>query len=170
MNCALRFRRSVAIGLLLAAAGFPAGAFAQTPPKMNLAMGTRGPGEEDFAFMAIQVSDIKKAVAFYKDILGFVEWYSDTTTTQIRVGVDFPSYTKGPRIMLLQNKDQQGIPEKGKLFNRYCFWVKDINAIVEKLKAANLPARGPNDLKAVGTKVVFSQDDDGNTREFMEKY
>jgi len=106
MKYSLRFCRDMAIGMMIAQAGFLPAASAQTAPKMNMELGTRQPGDEDFGFIAIQVSDITKAVAFYKDILGFVQWYSDTTATQIRVGVDLPSYTKGPRILLLQDKDR----------------------------------------------------------------
>lgn len=136
----------------------------------------------------ITVSDLDRALAFYRDILGLevfvVAERTDETIGQI---VGYPgariklAYCGVPgdsaRVELLQYLEPTGSANDGETYRpasgHVCFWVNDIEAMCQRLIAAGHTPRsaapvtilqGPN----TGMKALYVRDPDGNSVELHQ--
>lgn len=142
---------------------------ASNPPAPAAAVTKRLPVVE-FGFMAINVSDMEKSLAFYKDLLGMTEQFRSESPSNLEVGVDFPSNPIGPHLLLNLIKNRTTPYNHGDAFNRFSLYVKDIEGIQAHMAAAGVNMKQLKDLKAYKVKVLFVTDPDGYTVELLEPY
>lgn len=143
-----------------------------------------------FAHVGITVSDMERAIHFYRDLLGlkvvgdvtFDGEAADTLTqekgTQLRAvylrSVEEP---KGAPIELLhfispvaEGRPYVGIKNPG--ITEIAFWVKDIEQMYTDLRAQGVQFYSPPqlfDLDGYKTKAVYFCDPDGTTLELLQK-
>jgi catechol 2,3-dioxygenase-like lactoylglutathione lyase family enzyme len=162
--------------ILLILAGFAfvgAPAFAadsaSNPSAPATAVTKRLPGVE-FGFIAINVSDMEKSLAFYKNLLGMTEQFRSESPDNLEIGIDFPSNPVGPHLLLNLVKNRTTPYNHGDAFNRFALFVKDIEGIQKRMAAAGVNMKHMKDLKAHKVKVLFVADPDGYTVELLESY
>ena len=142
-----------------------------------------------FAHVGITVSDMERAVHFYRDVLGlkvvgdvtFAGEEADALTqekgTQLHaVYLRSVEELKGAPIELLhfispvaEGKPYAGIKNPG--ITEVAFWVKDIEKIYADLKAHGVPfysAPQLFDLDGYKVKAVYFRDPDGTTLELLQ--
>jgi lactoylglutathione lyase len=124
----------------------------------------------EFGFMVINVSDMEKSLAFYKDLLGMTEQFRSDSPDNLEIGVDFPSNPVGPHLLLNLVKNRTTPYNHGDAFNRFALFVKDIEGIQKRMAAAGVKMKPLNDLKSHKVKVLFVTDPDGYTVELLESY
>ena len=124
----------------------------------------------EFGFMVINVSDMEKSLAFYKDLLGMTEQFRSESPNNLEIGVDFPSNPVGPHLLLNLVKNRTTPYNHGDAFNRFALFVKDIEGIQKRMAAAGVKMKQLHDLKANNVKVLFVTDPDGYTVELLEPY
>ncbi|MBS0209416.1 MAG: VOC family protein [Planctomycetes bacterium] len=110
--------------------------------------------------VALVTRDLPKAIAFYRDLLGFAEIP--------RVKFDFGGawlFNYGLQIHLIENKDWVAPEVIRSRHNHFAFEVPDIEATEAQLRAAGLTLR-INIQPSSNVKQVFCQDPDGHTIEF----
>lgn len=143
-----------------------------------------------FAHVGITVSDMDRAVHFYRDVLGLklvgdvtfvgeeAESLTQETGTQLRaVYLRSPEEPKGAPIELLhfitpeaEGKPYAGIRNPG--ITEVAFWVKDIEETYAKLKAHGVPFYSAPQLFALDgykVKAVYFRDPDGTTLELLQR-
>ena len=129
---------------------------------------TRG---AQFGFVALNVADMEKSLAFYKGLLGLTEQFRNDTPAYLEVGVDFPDNKAGPRLLLVAPKNRKGPIAKGDGFSRISLYVTGIEAVVARLQAGGAEiARPLVDNKKFKVKIAFAKDPDGYSVELLENY
>lgn len=125
-----------------------------------------------FAFVALKVKDMPAAQHFYETQLGLTEQFRNDTAKQLELGLDFPSGgAVGSRLLLILDKDHKGPLAAGERLSRIAFYVADVDATCQRLKAAD-PKIGcqPVNNATFKVKVAFTQDPDGNRVELLQPY
>jgi catechol 2,3-dioxygenase-like lactoylglutathione lyase family enzyme len=115
------------------------------------------------------VNDVDKAIAFYTEHLGF--------TVEMHPAPAFASLERGELRLLLNAAGGSGgasqpmpdgrMPEPGGGWNRFQIEVADIEAEVQRLRAAGLPLRS-DVITGMGGKQVLLEDPSGNPVELFE--
>lgn len=150
--------------LTLAALLFAVPALAAEPEIVR----TRG---AQFGFVALNVADMGKSLAFYKGLLGLTEQFRNDTPDYLEVGVDFPDNKVGPRLLLVAPKNRKGPIAKGDGFSRVALYVTGIEAVVQRVQAGGAEiARPLVDNKKFKVKIAFVKDPDGYSVELLENY
>jgi lactoylglutathione lyase len=159
--------KTLVLGLLVSVLAVPALA---AEPADRTAQVTRTRGTQ-FGFLAVNVADLAKSLAFYEGMLGLTEQFHNETATQVEVGLDFPGNPVGPHLLLVSTKGHQGAYTAGGTFNRFSLYVTGIEALCRRITAAGGEVtRPPVDNKAFKVKVAFAKDPDGNSVELLENY
>lgn len=156
MKCAL-------LALLLSSIAVPALA----EPTINTAPESEPANR--FGFFAIQVQDLEKSLAFYQAGLGLVVMFRDDTPKQLRANIDFPDSKVGAHLLLLQDRVKRPIIQKDGVLDRFAFFVKDIQAMHQRLVAAGATVTSaPRQHPYVKVMIAFYKDPDGNNLELMQ--
>lgn len=108
--------------------------------------------------VAIDVTDIDRARAFYGGLLGLREIPRPTTFT-------FPGawYQIGAEVLHLVSRPERFAPAP----HHFCLWVGDIAAAASILEAAGFATMWDTRYKIPGVDRFFVRDPDGNRVEFQ---
>ncbi len=112
------------------------------------------------------VTDVPRAVAFYRDLLGFtVELEMLPAFAQVSRD-DLDLWLAGPASSAARPMPDGRAPEPGG-WNRFVVEVDDLDAVVARLRAASAAFR--NDIvKGPGGRQILVDDPDGNAIELFE--
>ena len=136
----------------------------------------------------ITVSDLDRALGFYRDVLGLevfvVAERTDETIGQIvgypgaRIKLAFCGVPgDSARVELLQYLHPTGAPNDGETFRpgsgHVCFWVSDIEEMYARLVASGYQPRSAAPVTVVqgpsaGIKALYVRDPDGNSVELSQ--
>ena len=134
-----------------------------------------------FRHAGVNVKNMEVALAFYGQLLG-LELISDRISddggrfvgageTPVRICVLRVPGSES-HIELLEYRAAGGAPVSGKPVDfgvaHASFWVKDIDALFERLVAANVPVHSPPIMPASGRKKFYASDPDGFLLELTE--
>ena len=139
--------------------------------------------------VGLTVRDIERSIAFYTELLGLeLIWRQESDTPYISKLTGLPGTilrvaylgvpgTDGPRIELLQYVAPPGTPIDTTPNNpgtaHVCFFVDDLDATYERLRAADVPFVSPPLLIAAGhhqgSSTVYMKDIDGITVELFQR-
>jgi glyoxylase I family protein len=108
--------------------------------------------------VAIIVTDVDRARAFYRDVLGLLEIPRPRS-------FDFPGawFQAGPEVVHLLGHSAPDAPGRRHL----CLWVADVHAGARYLAARGLPVRWDSKYKIDGVDRFFTEDPDGNRIEIQ---
>lgn len=122
----------------------------------------------DIDYLALFVSDVERAVRFYRDVLGFVfpEVVKPEGTEGRSGGLRIGLYHQDWRPQLLGPRGQ--IPAQGQAF-LLSMTVTDLDAAYAKLRQAQVEIWQPPQLMPWGQRLCFFADPDGNWLELVEK-
>lgn len=122
-----------------------------------------------FLHAMIRVSDLKKSLEFYKEILGF------DVVKELRLD-DCTLYYLGNKesgdfqIELTDNDEKVDHYENGNAFGHFAFKADDLNEVGKKMKAMNIDwLYEPYELNSISSKIAFLKDPDGNEIELIQK-
>ena len=154
MSC----RYAIAALLLVA----PAPVLAQVPPPPSPAIGTTlmAPG--------LRVTDLNRAIAFYRTALGLVEAMRlhHGSLTEVMLSADTP---RGPLILILLRDDSPGKAPPvthGDGLAKIVLRVPDVAAVAARLKAAGHPVEAVHQT-AQGPAILMMTDPDGYRYELV---
>ncbi len=112
----------------------------------------------------LAVDDLQKSLAFYRDLLGGVETYrfpaeGEPGYVALRLGesaLGLGLYTEGSAL--------HGLPQKPASGHRMelCVYVDDVDAAVERLRAAGAPVHLEPSDQPWGERIAYVEDPDGN--------
>ena len=124
------------------------------------------PGDPNVATVRYLVSDVDRAIAFYTQVLDF--------KLEQQHGPAIAIVSHGPLLLLLSGPDSSGarpMPDGRRQepggWNRILIYVDDIDAQIEKLRAAGAPFRNSVEV-GPGGKQIQLDDPDGNPIELHE--
>lgn len=121
-----------------------------------------------FDHCGFQVSDMKKAIAFYTEKMGFTLLF-ERTNEDVREEYAFLDYD-GARLELIEDLDGDFVkPEITKHFCPHaCFETKDMNSVIETLKKNGIEIiSGPHVVEGEET-WLYIKDEDNNVLEFIQ--
>lgn len=110
--------------------------------------------------VAIDITDVPRAKAFYGGLLGLKEIPRPTSFT-----FGGAWYQIGPQVLHLVSREQS-FPEAP---HHFCLWVADIAAAANLIAGANYPVIWDTKYKIPGIDRFFTRDPDGNRVEFQGK-
>ena len=118
-----------------------------------------GIGVWHFDHVAIYVTDLAQARAFYAGVLGLTE-------VPRPASFDFPGawYQVGPAATLHLLAERQREPASPRHF---CFWVADVHAAARRLGSAGCAVEWVAKHKIIGVDRFFTRDPDGNRIEIQ---
>lgn len=124
-------------------------------------------------FPALNVLDLEKTVAFYVDFLGMNETLrlGDETTERIEVTLSYGDANAPGASLVLQRENGRTRPYVFDAFSRIAFRVKDLDGLVERMRAAGTPVLvEPHFIEAMAMKIrlAFVQDPNGARVELIE--
>ena len=125
-------------------------------------------------FPALNVLDLETTEAFYVDLLGMRETLrlGDESTERIEVTLSFGGDPNGADASLvLQRENGRTKPYVFDAFSRVAFRVKDVDALVARIRAAGHPVmEEPHLIHAAGMaiRLAFVQDPNGARVELIE--
>ena len=121
-----------------------------------------------FDHCSFQVSNMKKALAFYQDQLGF-QLLSLNINEDVREEYAFLDY-QGARLELIADLDGDFTkPALSKhLCPHFCFEVEDLNQMIETLKAKGIEIIGGPHLLEGEETWLYIKDDDNNVMEYIQ--
>ncbi|MDB5294233.1 MAG: bleomycin resistance protein [Phycisphaerales bacterium] len=126
-------------------------------------MPTLPPAPARIDHAAIVVTDVPRAVAFYRDVLGLVEVPRpasfDFPGAWLRVGPPGP----GEQLLHLLGADQADEPGR----RHFCLWVDDLLAAAAQVGARGVSVAWNTTHKIVGINRFFVRDPDGNRVELQ---
>lgn len=113
---------------------------------------------ERLEHVAVVVTDVDRARAFYRDVLGLKEIPRPKS-------FDFPGawFHCGPEVIHLLGADAPDL--KGR--RHFCLWVKDVHAAARHVESRGLPVRWDTKYKIEGVDRFFTDDPDGNRIEIQ---
>lgn len=108
--------------------------------------------------VAIVVTDVDRARAFYAGVLGLTEIPRPPS-------FDFPGawFQVGPEVIHLLGQDAPDA--RGR--RHFCLWVSDVHAAAEDLADKGVPVRWNTSHKIEGVDRFFTEDPDGNRIEIQ---
>ena len=122
-----------------------------------------------FLHAMIRVSDLKKSLDFYKNILGF------DVVKELRLD-DCTLYYLGNKesgefqIELTYNDEKVDNYENGNAFVHFAFKADNLDETYEKMKSMNIDwLYEPYELASISSKIAFLKDPDGNEIELIQK-
>jgi catechol 2,3-dioxygenase-like lactoylglutathione lyase family enzyme len=149
--------------MMLAAA---AAALIATPALAEPAGGAPG-AITRFGFVALNVSDMDRSLAFYRG-LGLVERFRHETPQVLEVGLGATSPPPGSELLLVRRKPGPGAVGPAGGYSRTAFMVTNLDEICRRLKAEGRQVRGPTVAAAARVRVAFVPDPDGYSVELIE--
>lgn len=132
--------------------------------------GAKAAAVPSVAFTALEVVDLDRSLAFYREVFGMTEKLRVEAGDVIEVGIDFPQASASPRILLVRHKGQ--VPHaSSSAFNRIALLVPEIGRLCDAAVTKGGRVIKPvSDLRAHRTKIAFIADPDGNVLELLEPY
>lgn len=122
-----------------------------------------------FLHAMIRVSDLKKSLDFYKNILGF------DVVKELRLD-DCTLYYLGNKesgefqIELTYNDEEVDNYENGNAFGHFAFKADNHDETYKKMKSMNIDwLYEPYELASISSKIAFLKDPDGNEIELIQK-
>ena len=108
--------------------------------------------------VAVVVTDVGRAVAFYRDVLGMREVPRPDT-------FDFPGawLEAGPAVVHLLGKAEAGARTPA----HFCLWVRDVHAAARSVGARGCAVQWHTNHKIPGVDRFFTYDPDGNRVELQ---
>lgn len=122
-----------------------------------------------FLHAMIRVSDLKKSLEFYKEILGF------DIVKELRLD-DCTLYYLGCKesgdfqIELTDNDEKVEKYENGNAFGHFAFSAENLEEVAQKIKKLGIDwLYEPYELSAINSKIAFLKDPDGNEIELIQQ-
>jgi lactoylglutathione lyase len=137
-----------------------------TPAMAQTAAGAPG-AIQRFGFVALNVSDMDRSLAFYKG-LGLVERFRHETPRMLEVGLGATSPPPGSELLLVRQKPEAGAVGPGGGYSRTAFMVTGLDELCRRLKVEGRQVRGPTVAAAARVRVAFVPDPDGYSVELIE--
>jgi lactoylglutathione lyase len=119
-------------------------------------------------YIALFVSDVRRSVAFYRDIMGFQfakppnDRGCEGRSGDLKIGI----YDRSWLAKLFSNRRQQPINGNPFLLS---MTVSDLDAVYQHLLAAKVEAIAPPTEMSWGQRIIFLEDPDGNLLEIVQK-
>jgi lactoylglutathione lyase len=119
-------------------------------------------------YIALFVSDVRRSVAFYRDIMGFQfakppnDRGCEGRSGDLKIGI----YDRSWLAELFSNRRQQLINGNPFLLS---MTVSDLDAVYQHLLAAKVEAIAPPTEMSWGQRIIFLEDPDGNLLEIVQK-
>jgi catechol 2,3-dioxygenase-like lactoylglutathione lyase family enzyme len=110
--------------------------------------------------VAIDITDVPRAKAFYSGILGFREIPRPASFT-----FGGAWYQIGPDVLHLVSRSESFPPAP----HHFCLWVEDVHAAAEVIRSAGCEVTWDVRFKIPGIDRFFTRDPDGNRVEFQGK-
>src|SRR6185437_11068751 len=117
-----------------------------------------GIGAERIDHVAIDITDVEKARAFYGGLLGLKEIPRPTSFT-----FGGAWYQIGPEVLHLVSRAERLAPAP----HHFCLWVSNVHAAAEVVKAAGCEVVWDTKFKIPGIDRFFTRDPDGNRVELQ---
>lgn len=116
--------------------------------------------------VAYAVSDMKKSVAFYCDLLGFEDAF-DITDENNNPNVKYIKVANGQFLELLYNEKPTGLQNGG--YSHLCLAVDNAAALAKELEEKGIVLAKPLvTSEKTGNCIFWANDPDGNRIEFMQ--
>ena len=122
-----------------------------------------------FLHAMIRVSNLKKSLEFYKEILGF------EIVKELRLE-DCTLYYLGCKesgdfqIELTDNDEKVDNYENGNAFGHFAFAADDLNEVAKKMEKLGIKwLYEPYELDKINSKIAFLKDPDGNEIELIQQ-
>ncbi len=119
-------------------------------------------------YIALFVSDVRRSVAFYRDILGFQfakppsDRGCEGQSGDLKIGI----YDRAWLAQLFGERGQQPISGNPFLLS---MTVCDLDAVYQDLLSAKVEAIAPPTEMTWGQRIIFLEDPDGNLLEIVQK-
>jgi lactoylglutathione lyase len=119
-------------------------------------------------YIALFVSDVRRSVAFYRDIMGFQfanppsDRGCEGRSGDLKIGI----YDRSWLTELFGDRGQQTISGNPFLLS---MTVDDLDAVYQDLLAAKVEAIAPPTEMSWGQRIIFLEDPDGNLLEIVQK-
>jgi lactoylglutathione lyase len=118
-------------------------------------------------YIALFVSDVRRSVAFYRDVLGFQfakppsDRGCEGRSGSLKIGI----YDRAWLTELFGDRSRQAIAGNPFLLS---MTVSDLDAVYQHLLAAKVEAIAPPTEMSWGQRVIFLEDPDGNLLEIVQ--
>src|SRR5687768_12922990 len=112
-------------------------AAADAPPSAPSSAAARS-----FGFVALNVTDMERSLAFYRT-LGLVERFRSDTPQQLELGLGLPGVLTSPNLLLVLNRKRQAPYAIGDGFSRIAYMVQGLDELLRRFTAAGARVRPP---------------------------
>jgi lactoylglutathione lyase len=119
--------------------------------------------------VALNVADLDRSVAFYRDAFGLRELHRIPLPTMTEVIVGPAPGEDGTTVMLVQHADRPGPPSPSDVVEKLYFLTSDAQALFDRALAAGATSETPpRRATAMPLTVAFVRDPDGYKLELVE--
>ena len=120
-----------------------------------------------FGFVALNVADMKRSLAFYR-ILGLVERFRSDTPQQLELGLGMPGGLTTPNLLLVLDRKRKTPHVIGNGFSRIAYMVQGLDELLRRFAAAGAKVKPPVANAQHHIRVAFVEDPDGYRVELIE--
>jgi lactoylglutathione lyase len=116
-------------------------------------------------FPILYTDDLPRALAFYRDLLGFSETYRFPPEGEPEfLGLELDEGSVALAAVSSSTEPQHGLPLRPLAGHRFelCVYTDDVDAAIEELRAADVPVLMEPADQPWGERLAYVQDPDGN--------